>query len=443
MSLLDTIADIFSAGPDDWRARLQSEIVLLSPNGNEFTAKWEGDERNKTKKLGIFSYPLIAGNIIQDLDVDSTHYKMSIFFDGKDCDIVSSSFFKAAGERGCWTITHPTYGFLELQLISIKELNAPVASGGIVAVETEWIEPIDESTLMTAAEIAAAADASIDDLNVSAAEQFAASLDVSTQALQESVSTVVNGVTSLTDAALGPLVVTVDALSSAINIIQNGITDTLNASALDVFSLAGQMQQLIQLPSLANADLHAKQDAYSKLTDDLISGLPGASEHKSVKNKNSILVFELSLSSVLAVNAKIATMGGEGQSGAVTRTETVDAAISVSAALNEITESLDESQKNYKDELFQSQYFSQQKSFQDAAHLTALAVQYLLLSVFNLKTERRFILSRARSPLEIASAEYRGLGAADANYDLFLESNNLQGDEIYLLPAGREVIIYV
>jgi hypothetical protein len=38
--------------------------------------------------------------------------------------------------------------------------------------------------------------------------------------------------------------------------------------------------------------------------------------------------------------------------------------------------------------------------------------------------------------------EYGSLGDADANYDLFVRSNNLSGNDILLIPAGREVVIY-
>ena len=39
--------------------------------------------------------------------------------------------------------------------------------------------------------------------------------------------------------------------------------------------------------------------------------------------------------------------------------------------------------------------------------------------------------------------EYGELGDNDINYDLFISSNNLKGNDILLLEAGREVVVYV
>jgi hypothetical protein len=65
-------------------------------------------------------------------------------------------------------------------------------------------------------------------------------------------------------------------------------------------------------------------------------------------------------------------------------------------------------------------------------------MQYLLSQFFNLATEKRFIIKNRRSPLEVCVTEY---GSIDY-YDLFIESNELSGDEILLLNPGREVVIY-
>ena len=68
---------------------------------------------------------------------------------------------------------------------------------------------------------------------------------------------------------------------------------------------------------------------------------------------------------------------------------------------------------------------------------------YREFALYNLKAEKRFTLKKARSPLEIAVTEYGELGENDFYYNLFLDSNELTGHEIRLLPAGKEVVVYV
>lgn len=84
------------------------------------------------------------------------------------------------------------------------------------------------------------------------------------------------------------------------------------------------------------------------------------------------------------------------------------------------------------------QFISQSVGYSTVQNLYALTMQYLLSQFFNLKIEKRFTLKNKRSPLEITVTEY---GTLD-DYDLFIESNQLSGDEILILPAGKEIVIY-
>ena len=114
MSLLDQIKDKL-LGANDWRARLAGHIQFISPEGNEFKAKWRGSVRTLEKKLGIFAYPKVRGNIVQDLDVNSDFYSFTIYFEGKNADLESTAFLASCRQNGTWTVTHPTRGFLQLQ----------------------------------------------------------------------------------------------------------------------------------------------------------------------------------------------------------------------------------------------------------------------------------------------------------------------------------------
>ena len=52
-----------------WKDRLRGEIVLTSPDGDVFNAKWVGNDRSKEKKIGRFDYPDFDGSVIQDLGI--------------------------------------------------------------------------------------------------------------------------------------------------------------------------------------------------------------------------------------------------------------------------------------------------------------------------------------------------------------------------------------
>jgi hypothetical protein len=447
MSVLEQIKDLLTQGPNNWRERLQKTIVLVSPEGNEFEAKWRGSPRSLEKKLGIFSYPKIKGNIVQDLSVNSDIYPLTFFFDGVNADLDSKAFMGAARQDGPWTITHPTRGFVELQLIRATENDEPVESGGIYEINTEWIEPLDPETLVTARELAGIIDAQANQLNLSAIDQFINAIDDTNEALQNNIDAAVNVVTNASDIVLGPIAATVDAIDSAFNAIQAGIQATLNETVLEAKGLGGQIQQLTQLPLLAVNDIAQRLDLWDDLSDEFITNLPSGNKPK---DKNRIAVYELALVSCVTSYARIITTGilGSTAGGATrfpiqTRAQAVETAEKLSAFLEKVTDALDGMQSNFIGTDIDLQYFSQSGSFNDAALITAQAVKYLLISLYDLKIEKRFKLEKPRAPIEITVTEYGTLGEDDIFLDLFIVSNELKGRDIMLLPPGREVVVYV
>lgn len=156
----------------DWQTRLQRQIWFLSPEGNEFNAKWRANDRELTKMIGEFSFPGRDGSIVQDLGSRAVRYPLTFYFDGPDHDLWASAFFEALKERGAWMIEHPVHGFIELQPTQIREITDPVESGNMTELSSQWIEPLDEITLETARQRWGIIDQLQKDLKAAAGETF-------------------------------------------------------------------------------------------------------------------------------------------------------------------------------------------------------------------------------------------------------------------------------
>ena len=373
MTFIQDIIDVF-LGDANWQQRVKPTIQMVSPEGNEFEAKWIGGQRSYDKKLGIFMYPKVKGNVVQDLDVNSTIYPLTIYFDGADSDIIASTFFLACKERGVWQVEHPVHGAMTLQLMSITQNDEPVTSGGITAMETEWIEPIDPDNPLTAAALAAQIADLSNQLDDSALSQFVDAVNDASETLQATIEQTVQGVQNVADFVFSPLTALVDAVDNTFNTIQNGITDTLNATALQATALGGQIQQLVQTPLFASNDIRTRKEVYEEFNDEIFSGL---STTPDAKNKNAVAVQELALSSSITSTAKIATTGIQtAQAGApiatgvqkvttatpiTSRAQAVEFAIKASEVFENITNQLDAVQSAYSDAPIETQYFSQSK----------------------------------------------------------------------------------
>jgi len=70
----------------------------------------------------------------------------------------------------------------------------------------------------------------------------------------------------------------------------------------------------------------------------------------------------------------------------------------------------------------------------------ALTAGFLVEISFNLKQERRIILTRNRSIIDLVAELY---GTVDDQLDFLISSNDLSGSEILEVPKGREIVYYV
>jgi hypothetical protein len=221
------------------------------------------------------------------------------------------------------------------------------------------------------------------------------------------------------------------------NTIVEGLEIHIEQEELDRLGLVGQVQNMIQIPLLASNDVFERLNTYAEIADDILAILPEI-EDTSPEAVNVTLVVEMSIIAILVAMAEIVTTGL-----LQTRAQTIEAANFLIEKLESYTESLDDRQVVFQENQIDRQYFSQLQSYSSAAKLISAAIQYLLLAAFNLRVEKRFTLSEPRVPIEIAISEYGDLGEDDSNLDLFIDANKLKGNEILLLPAGREVVVYV
>jgi prophage DNA circulation protein len=73
---------------------------MTSPEGKTFSPKWRGDPRTFAKKLGVHEYPLVDGDVVQDLRTSSNRYTFTVHFDGENHDIRIRTIFSKLVESG-------------------------------------------------------------------------------------------------------------------------------------------------------------------------------------------------------------------------------------------------------------------------------------------------------------------------------------------------------
>jgi hypothetical protein len=419
-----------------YQDRLQPQITLTSPSGLVFTAKWSGNNITAEKDLGIFKTPGVKGIKIQDLEIGAFAYPLTIFFDGPDNDREADLFVKTlANDKGDWIVIHPVKGEKTLQLVSLSEAVQPITSGNVTEVTTEWLEVTGDISDVTAAQLSGLAIAQNIELQNTAADQILTVVGQDTADQTGKLKNAVENTVTAFNLTLQTITDTVSEVQAQADSIKRSIDATLEETPIDVLSIAGQIQSLVNLPNLVELDLNSKIDTYIRFKDRILEFSP---ESDGIAQINTAAVQEMALTACLGA-VGVASVS----SVLISRQNVIDSIDKNLDLFESITDGLDDIQELYSDEPIIFSYFSQSSSYADASLMNAVSVAYLLKSSFDLAVEKKIVLTRQENPVMIAMREYQGPGENDENIALFYSSNELTGRKTYLLPVGKELVVYV
>ena len=420
-----------------WRTELREEIKLTSPQGAVFFALWRSGERSAEKKLGVFEIPKFKGSIVQDLDVKSTVYPLTFYFDGPNHNRTAEEFFTAYTEqRGQWEIVHPIKGPIIVQPVSCVEKMQPVENGSYTEFETSWMVPANLTRVISLDELATSIFVNIASVIEDALTLLAQLRADLYSAIQSAINTF-NTVIGLVDTIVGELTATAALVQDAYQQARASLVNALatfgvgNSDSSDVGTAAAE---LILVPTDGNQDFSGRFAAYENLLESITNLAPSTT---TPEDYNAVVSQEFNATIALTAIAQVVATSEYSS-----RSDVVSAMDNITTIFNDTMESLDAAQDNFSALSVDQQYYSGIKQYTALVNLFALAMQYLTIQFYNLRAEKRFVIKTPRSPLEITITEYGSLGDNDANYELFIKSNQLSGDEILLIQPGHEVIVY-
>jgi len=169
--------------------------------------------------------------------------------------------------------------------------------------------------------------------------------------------------------------------------------------------------------------------AFKNLADSIISG-DGAVQSPGNDSTNSNVFHVNDLYASTAVTGSIvSTVNNQ----FTTKTEALEAAEFVLTQMEEVT--------NWRDENFESlEEIDTGGAYQQLQDAVALTAGFLVEISFTLKQERRVVLDRNRTMIDLAAELY---GEVDEILDFFIASNDLAGDEHIEILRGREIVWYI
>ena len=407
-----------------WKENLRT-LRYTSPNGNEFELDFGELSRSGAKKAPVTEFPGQDEASVQDLGNEAITIPISCTISGDDYDAEADRFWNALSEDGFGELEHPRWGNVTVLPSTREQTEQFVNGAGRAAFRIDFIRISDTAQEFPRAR--AAADDQVSSDVDTVGESLNAELEGTVLSepreqatLKSQVLDTVEGFSDTFRDAAAQVDGLTQEIDAQVRTIQSDI-DSLVTAPADLFE---SVITFYRLPARTAANVGSKLDAYRTLYDTL------ADEFRRTSTRYGELFGIVAASQINAVTAAAAESTVEG--GLPTRG-------SAARAVDSLT-SLDADAASLIAEIESNSGATAPYSVQaDVARAVNRAAGSLIDRALSLPTERVLTLEQSYMPAALTDE----LWSDPDMLDHLIDYNNLSGDELFLIPAGREVRWYV
>lgn len=412
-----------------WQDRVR-EAAYTSPSGARTTFFYEDVREQIEKRTSAFEFPDADGTYVQDLGKSGRRHPMRAIFWGDNYDSEASGFMDSLGEAGVGKLEHPIYGVIDcVPFGAISRRDRLTTGANEATIEVTFWETIDLIYPTPQTDPGSQVLQAVSEFNEAVSEEFNENIDVEQAAQRSVVRSRYQTFLDATSSVLRSIADTQDNVRRQFDAIESSINQSIDILIGEPLTLAFQTTQLIQSPARALTTIVDRLEAYADLTNSIISGdgasVPADPTHDE---ENEFYLRDL-YAETYATGSVVSVVNNQFE----TKTGALEAAEFLLGQLDTIVEWRDGNYENLDTP-------DTGTSYQQLQEAIALAAGFLVEISFTLKQERRIVLDRARTIVDLAAELY---GSVDDQLDFLINTNGLSGSEIIELPAGREIVYYV
>lgn len=403
-----------------WQDRL-SPAAYTSPGGTRIEFDFEDVSRQVDKRTSAFNFPEVNGTYIQDNGHTGRRYPLRCIFWGGDHDLAIEAFEALLLEKGPGTLEHPRYGSVDVVPYgTITRRDDLKTSANQAVLEVEFYETTGIVYPSSQTDTLGNISASLDAYNEAMAAEYAARVDIATAGSRADLRARYQNLLNTAEGILRPIAETQADIEATFNTVIDSINQGIDTLISDPLTLAFQTMILIQAPARAAAAISARLEAYGNLAASILGD--SNSDNENFHTADLFSSAAVSGCIISAINSEY---------------DNKPAAVSVAAygldQLDEITA--------WRDEMFQTyEMVDPGEAYQALQDSVALTAGYLVDVAFTLAQERRMVLDRARTIIDVTAQLY---GVVDEKLNFFINTNSLTGSEIIGLPRGKEIVYYL
>lgn len=422
------------------------EAAYNSPTGVRVPFSYEDVTSNVDKKTSGHTFPDADGTYVQDLGHSGRQYPMRAILWGSDCDEQAEVLDAALLERGIGKLEHPLYGtvdvvpygtitrrddlktaanqsIIEVTFWETINLIYPTAQADPASLVAEAVEEFNGTVALQGIDTAvgvAEFQASFSKLLDAAKDPLGALSDAADKVGQQFKQIVESLESKILDPAFMQAVALAESAESQFNELKDNIEQKILAPALLI------KQTFLMLQSPARAPSDDRQDVF----EGLMAATVAETVTQAGAEEAAIPATEYAPRELYAMGYVTGSIITLINTQYATKVQALAAADRLLAQFNTLVAWRDKHHIGV----------DTGESYQKLQQAVTLTAGYLVETSFSLKQERRIVLDRARTIIDLSAELY---GSIDDKLDFIISSNDLTGDEILELPRGREIVYYI
>jgi prophage DNA circulation protein len=392
--------------------------------------------KSKEKLSSTYEFANTNQTYVQTLGSTMLRLPIEMIFIGDNYIADAEAAFNVLDSSNYGTLQHPAYGEIDVAIVGeIKKEDRILTGIGSSIITVTFYQSIKTAYPATSLDARGNILNKITEANEAAATQASQAINIADAVDEANWKTdILNGIKATKNTVAG-IVDTTQAISSEITAIQRSVESNINGiagGAVDVvgnlLTIGKQIQIFTQLPARLEVSIVDRANAFIDGLNSLL-GLDSKKDLVNNTNKNKFANADLQATATIAGLAEAT----------ITNTEftTQAQAIEYVDVLLEQTELyITWRESQYTSLELVDDDFSTYQQIQELVNLTA---GYLLELSFTLQQQKTFTCDKDYALPVISNRLY---GSIDFEQRIIAD-NNLQGDELFFVSKGKQIIYYV
>jgi prophage DNA circulation protein len=392
--------------------------------------------KSKEKLSSTYEFANTNQTYVQTIGSTMLRLPIEMIFIGDNYISDAEAAFNVLDRSNYGTLQHPAYGEIDVAIVGEIKKDDKILTGiGSSTITVTFYQSIKTAYPATSLDARGNILNKITEANEAAATQASQAINIKDAVDEANWKTdILNGIKATKNTVAG-IVDTTQSISSEITAIQRSVESNINAiagGAVDVvgnlLTIGKQIQIFTQLPARLEVSIVDRANGFIDGLSSLL-GLDSKKDLVNNTNKNKFANADLQATATIAGLAEATITNTE----FTTQAQAIEY---VDVLLEETEQYIAWRELQYTSLELVDADFSSYQQIQELVNLTA---GYLLELSFTLQQQKTFICDKDYALPVLANKLY---GSIDFEQRIIAD-NNLQGDELFFVSKGKQIVYYV